>query len=40
MIFSRQLQGLLKKEDVVIGISTSGNSDNVTNALQLAKNLN
>jgi len=37
-VFKRQLEGLLKKEDVVIGISTSGNSLNVVKAIEYAKN--
>lgn len=37
-IFKRQLEALLNKNDLVIGISTSGNSSNVTNALEYAKN--
>lgn len=36
-VFKRQLEGLLKKEDVVIGISTSGNSPNVIKAVEYAK---
>ncbi|MEM2908865.1 MAG: SIS domain-containing protein [Candidatus Bilamarchaeaceae archaeon] len=36
-VFKRQLEGLLKKEDVVIGISTSGNSPNVVKAIECAK---
>ena len=36
-IFSRQVQGLGKKGDVLVGISTSGNSENVINALKQAK---
>jgi len=36
-IFSRQLEALAKLEDLVIGLSTSGNSLNVLNALRLAK---
>lgn len=28
-IFSRQIEGLASKEDIIIGISTSGNSENV-----------
>ncbi len=36
-VFERQIQGLANKGDVVIGISTSGNSKNVENALILAK---
>jgi D-sedoheptulose 7-phosphate isomerase len=35
-IFSRQLEGLLSVGDVVIGISTSGNSKNVVKALEFA----
>jgi len=35
-IFARQLQALLNKNDLVIGISTSGNSKNVINALNYA----
>lgn len=36
-IFSRQLEALAKPEDLVIGISTSGNSPNVVNALDLTR---
>ena len=36
-IFSRQVQGLGAEGDVLIGISTSGNSENVINALKQAK---
>ena len=35
--FSRQVEGFAQKGDVVIGISTSGNSKNVYKALELAK---
>ena len=35
-IFSNQLENFLQKNDVVIGISGSGNSENVLNAIQLA----
>ena len=35
-IFSQQLSSLLQPEDIVIGISTSGNSPNVINAINLA----
>lgn len=35
--FSRQVEGFANKGDVVIGISTSGNSKNVYKALELAK---
>ena len=36
-IFSRQCESLVTKDDVVIGISTSGNSINVKNGLITAK---
>ena len=36
-IFSRQLGGLAKKQDVVIVITTSGNSKNILKALEKAK---
>lgn len=36
-IFSRQLEGLGRKGDVLIGLSTSGNSQNVINAFESAK---
>jgi len=35
-VFSHQLEGLLRENDVVIGISTSGNSKNILNAIELA----
>jgi D-sedoheptulose 7-phosphate isomerase len=38
-IFSRQIQGLCKPEDVVVGISTSGNSPNIIAALHIAKSI-
>jgi len=38
-LFSRQIEGLGSKGDVLIGISTSGNSINVLNALKSAKNI-
>ena len=37
IIFSRQCESLVEKGDVVIGISTSGNSKNVLKGLQVAK---
>jgi D-sedoheptulose 7-phosphate isomerase len=37
VIFSRQCESLVKTGDVVIGISTSGNSKNVINGLVTAK---
>ena len=36
-LFSRQLEALGQKDDVVIGISTSGKSKNVIRALKFAK---
>ncbi|CAN5123816.1 D-sedoheptulose 7-phosphate isomerase [soil metagenome] len=36
-IFERQVEGLAAKGDVLIGISTSGNSPNVVNALKTGK---
>ena len=36
-IFSRQVQGIGLKDDVLVGISTSGNSLNVINAVKQAK---
>ena len=36
-VFSRQIQGLGKEGDVLIGISTSGNSKNIINAIKQAK---
>ncbi len=38
-VFERQITALVQKEDVVIGISTSGNSENVLRALRRAKEL-
>ncbi len=38
-VFSRQVEALARKEDVVMGISTSGNSENVVRALVTAKSL-
>ena len=37
-VFARQVDALVKEEDVVIGISTSGNSENIVRALNGAKN--
>lgn len=36
-IFERQCESLVKKGDVVIGISTSGNSENVVRGIRMAK---
>ncbi|NQT28980.1 MAG: D-sedoheptulose 7-phosphate isomerase [Candidatus Saganbacteria bacterium] len=38
-IFSRQVEGLAKKGDILIGISTSGNSKNVLLAIEKAKKM-
>ncbi len=38
-IFSRQVEALVRAGDVVVGLSTSGNSPNVVKALELAKEL-
>ena len=38
-IFSRQLEGLGRPGDVLIGLSTSGNSKNVINAFEKAKEM-
>ncbi len=37
VIYSRMLQGMGKQGDVLVGISTSGNSKNIVNAMQTAK---
>lgn len=36
-VFARQVEALGKENDVLIGISTSGNSENVIKAMQIAK---
>ena len=36
-IFSKQIEGIGKKGDIAIGISTSGNSRNVVEAINIAK---
>ena len=38
-VFRRQTEALVEKGDVVFGISTSGNSKNIYNALKLAKEI-
>jgi D-sedoheptulose 7-phosphate isomerase len=38
-VFSRQVEARVKKEDIVVGISTSGKSKNVINALLKAKKI-
>ncbi|MBO83435.1 MAG: phosphoheptose isomerase [Actinobacteria bacterium] len=37
IIFSRQCEGLVNLDDIVLGISTSGNSINVKKALEVSK---
>jgi len=39
-IFDRQFEALANKGDLLIGISTSGNSKNIISALSLAKKMN
>jgi len=39
VIFEKQIEGLAEKEDVVIGISTSGNSENVLLGILKAKEI-
>lgn len=38
-IFTRQVEAMVKKDDIVIGITTSGNSNNIAIALEKAKKL-
>lgn len=38
-VFARQVEALMRPEDVAIGISTSGNSPNVVKALEAARRL-
>ena len=38
-IFARQIEALCRPEDLVIGITTSGNSANVVSAMQAAKEI-
>lgn len=38
-VFSRQLRGISKPGDVLVGISTSGNSKNIIDAFQIAHSL-
>ncbi len=39
LVFSRLLRGTAKAGDVIVGISTSGNSKNILNAFEVAKEL-
>ena len=36
-VFARQAEGLVRTGDIVVGISTSGNSENVIRAMKLAR---
>ncbi|HXW88995.1 MAG TPA: SIS domain-containing protein [Terriglobales bacterium] len=38
-VFSRQLEGLARAGDVLLGISTSGNSENVVRAIEAARRM-
>lgn len=38
-VFSRQMEALAKPEDLVIGLSTSGNSANIIDAIKIAKTI-
>lgn len=38
-VFSRQVEGLVKSEDIVFGISTSGNSRNIIAGIETAKDI-
>lgn len=40
MIFARQIQAIGREGDIAIGISTSGNSNNVVRALRTARGMN
>ena len=39
VVFSRQIEAFVRKGDVVVGITTSGNSENVVRALKLANEM-
>jgi D-sedoheptulose 7-phosphate isomerase len=39
VIYSRLLEGLAKSGDVLVGISTSGNSANIVKAFEMAKSI-
>ena len=38
-VFARQVEALAKPNDIVVGISTSGNSDNIIKAIKKAQNI-
>jgi D-sedoheptulose 7-phosphate isomerase len=37
-VFARQVEGMVRAGDIVVGLSTSGNSENVLRAMKTAKN--
>ena len=39
-VFSRELEAIAKSEDILIGITTSGNSKNIINAVETAESKN
>lgn len=39
IIYARLLEGIAKKGDVLVGISTSGNSNNIVKAFEMAKSM-
>lgn len=39
-VFRRQVEGVVRRGDVLVGLSTSGNSENVMRAMQAAKQQN
>ena len=39
MVYAQQVYGYAKENDLVIGITTSGNSSNVVNAIRVAKDM-
>ncbi len=39
LVFDRQIRGLMKKEDVFLGITTSGNSKNMIKAFQACRDI-
>lgn len=39
-VFSREIEAVAKSEDILIGITTSGNSKNILKAVEVAKSMN
>ena len=39
-VFSREIEAVGKPEDILIGITTSGNSKNILKAVEMAKSMN